>query len=118
VAKEPVEQPSPDQSKRPGNDAIVVLKLYVTGSTSRSMLAIENIRRLCETRLRGCYHLEVIDIYQNPEAARDAQIIAVPTLIKTLPKPLRRVIGDLSDEAKVLAGLSIDHLRMFGEDPS
>jgi len=115
VAGEP-EQPAPDQSKRSGNGAIIVLKLYITGSTSRSMLAIENIRELCEARLGGRYSLEVIDIYQNPEAARDAQIIAVPTLVKTLPKPLRRVIGDLSDEAKVLAGLSIDHLRMSGED--
>jgi circadian clock protein KaiB len=84
-----------------------VLRLYVTGSTPRSTRAIENIRRICEAELEGRYELTVIDIYQNPEAAREQQIVAAPTLLKILPSPLRRIIGDLSDHEKVLAGLEI-----------
>ncbi len=84
-----------------------VLRLYVTGSTPRSTRAIENMRRICATHLEGRYDLEVIDIYQNPEAAIDQQIIAAPTLVKLLPLPLRRVVGDLSNIEKVLAGLEI-----------
>ncbi|MCG5244068.1 circadian clock KaiB family protein [Azospirillum doebereinerae] len=83
------------------------LRLYVTGSTPRSTRAIENMRRICATHLDGRYDLEVIDIYQNPVAAVDQQIIAAPTLVKLLPLPLRRVVGDLSDTEKVLAGLEI-----------
>ena len=84
-----------------------VLRLYVTGSTPRSARAIENMRRICAENLQDRYDLEVIDIYQNPEAARDAQILAAPTLVKLLPLPLRKFIGDLSNEEKVLAGLAI-----------
>ncbi len=84
-----------------------VLRLYVTGSTPRSARAIENMRRICEERLAGRYDLEVVDIYQRPEAAREFQLIAAPTLVKLLPAPLRRVIGDLSDEDKVLHGLDL-----------
>lgn len=84
-----------------------VLRLYVTGSTPRSVRAIENMRRICEEHLPGRYDLEVIDIYQNPDATREAQIIAAPTLVKMLPEPLRRVIGDLSDHERVLAGLNL-----------
>lgn len=84
-----------------------VLRLYVTGSTPRSARAIENMRRICEERLAGRYDLEVVDIYQRPEAAREFQLIAAPTLVKLLPAPLRRVIGDLSDEDKVLHGLGL-----------
>ena len=84
-----------------------VLRLYVTGSTPRSARAIENMRRICEERLAGRYDLEVVDIYQRPEAAREFQLIAAPTLVKLLPEPLRRVIGDLSDENRVLHGLDL-----------
>ncbi len=84
-----------------------VLRLYVTGSTPRSARAIENMRRICEEHLAGRYDLEVIDIYQRPEAAREAQLIAAPTLVRLLPEPLRRVIGDLSDLDKVLHGLDL-----------
>ncbi len=83
------------------------LHLYVAGSTSRSMQAIKNIRRLCERYLEGQYDLEVIDIYQHPEAAASAQIIAAPTLVKLSPQPRRRAIGDLSDEGKLLAALNL-----------
>lgn len=83
------------------------LRLYVAGSTARSMLAVKNIRTICERHLAGLYDLEVIDIYQQPELAAGAQIIAAPTLIKLAPEPARRAIGDLSDEHKVLSTLSL-----------
>lgn len=83
------------------------LRLYVAGSTARSMLAVKNIRNICERHLAGLYDLEVIDIYQHPEAAAGAQIIAAPTLVKLSPEPCRRAIGDLSDEDKVLSTLSL-----------
>ncbi|HEV2378276.1 MAG TPA: circadian clock KaiB family protein [Terriglobia bacterium] len=84
-----------------------VLCLYVTGSTPRSSRSILNIRTLCENRLFGRYKLQVIDIYQQPELARKEQIIAAPTLIKSFPLPLRKLVGDLSDQERVLAGLDL-----------
>ncbi len=84
-----------------------VLRLYVAGNTSRSAEAIINIRNICETHLKGRYQLEVIDIYQQTGLAKGEQIIAVPTLIKYLPLPLKKVIGDLSKTEKVLFGLDL-----------
>ena len=84
-----------------------LLRLYVTGTTGRSVRAIQNVRRICEAHLKGVYELEVVDLYKNLPLARGDQIIAAPTLIKRLPVPLRRLIGDLSDEQRVLAGLDI-----------
>ena len=84
-----------------------VLRLYVSGSTSKSALAVENIKRICEQHLKNRYDLEVIDIYQQANLARDEQIVAVPTLIKRLPIPLRRLIGDLSNLKEVLFGLDL-----------
>lgn len=81
--------------------------LYVTGSTPRSLKAIYNLKRFCEEHLANEYDLEVIDIYKNPDAAREEQIIAAPTLIKRLPAPLRRFVGDLSNTQKLLNGLDI-----------
>jgi circadian clock protein KaiB len=83
------------------------LRLYVAGSTPRSMTAVKNIRRICDGHLAGLYDLEVIDIYLHPEAAAGAQIIAAPTLVKLTPAPARRAIGDLSNELKVLTTLSL-----------
>jgi circadian clock protein KaiB len=83
------------------------LRLYISGATPRSTRAIDNIRKLCDEHLKGCYELEVIDIYQHPEKARSEQVIAAPTLIKHLPLPLRKYIGDLSDSERVLVGLEI-----------
>ena len=83
------------------------LRLFITGSTPRSIRAIENMRRICQEHLMGQYDLEVIDVYQNPEATRDLQIVATPTLVKILPEPLRRIIGDLSNKERVLAGLNL-----------
>jgi circadian clock protein KaiB len=84
-----------------------VLRLYVSGLTPRSTRAIANIRKICEENLKGRYELEIIDIFQQPEAARSSQIIAAPTLIKKLPLPLRKFIGDLSDTERILVGLEI-----------
>lgn len=84
-----------------------VLRLYVSGSTLKSALAIGNIERVCEQHLKGRYDLEVIDINQKAHLARDEQIVAVPTLIKRLPPPLRRLVGDMSDVTKVLFGLDL-----------
>ncbi|KLK88358.1 hypothetical protein SZ63_04845 [Methanoculleus sediminis] len=88
-------------------DARYVLRLYVTGMTPRSQKAIENIKEISEEHLAGRYDLEVIDIYQQPERAQEAQVVATPTLIKQLPLPLRKLIGDMSDKERVLVGLGI-----------
>ena len=85
-----------------------VLRLYVTGTTPRSIRAIENLRTIVEQELQGQYDLEVIDIYQHPEAASEHQVIAAPTLVKALPEPIRRIIGDLSDKERVLRGLGLE----------
>ena len=84
-----------------------VLHLYINDSGLKSTLAVENIKRICEQHMNGHYNLEIIDIYQHANLARDEQIVAVPTLIKRLPGPLRRLIGDLSDQDKVLFGLDL-----------
>jgi circadian clock protein KaiB len=87
--------------------SLYLLKLYVAGQSPKSVNAIANIKNLCETNLQGRYVLEVIDLYQQPILARGEQIIAVPTLIRKLPSPLLRVIGDLSNAERVLVGLDI-----------
>jgi circadian clock protein KaiB len=91
------------------------LRLFVTGSTPRSTRAIENMRRICEEHLEGAYDLEIVDVYEHPEATRELQVIATPTLVKVLPKPLRRIIGDLSDRERVLAGLNIEPVPRPGQ---
>jgi circadian clock protein KaiB len=83
------------------------LTLYISGATNRSKLAIENIKRICEENLKGRYILEVVDLFQEPEKARKEQIIVLPTLIKSLPAPIRKFIGDLSDKDSVLVGLEL-----------
>jgi circadian clock protein KaiB len=89
-----------------------ILKLYVTGASALSSRAVENIRNFCEEHLQGRYELEVIDIYQHPELLQSEEVIAAPTLIKKLPPPLRKLIGDMSDEEKILAGLNIQVREM------
>ena len=98
-----------DDDRRPPADQYK-LRLFITGSTPRSTRALENMRRICDENLDGRYELEVIDVYQNPEATREYQVIATPTLVKVLPAPLRRIIGDLSDRERVLAGLDLTPL--------
>ncbi len=84
-----------------------VLRLFITGHTEKSRRAVRNITRLCEEHLHGAYDLEVIDVYQQPELAVEHQLVAAPTLFKVLPLPPRKMIGDLSDTGRVLAGLGI-----------
>lgn len=84
-----------------------LLKLFVTGQTRRSELAIENLRRLCEEEFPNEYELIVVDILEQPQLAEDEKILATPTVIKELPSPIRRIIGDLSEKAKVLLGLDL-----------
>lgn len=86
-------------------EPVYILRLYVTGMTPRSVRAIDNIKKLCAEHLQGHYELEVVDLYQQPQLAKDEQIIAAPTLIKKLPPPLRRIIGDMSNTERVLVGL-------------
>jgi circadian clock protein KaiB len=90
-----------------------VLRLYVAGTTSRSIRAVANIKEICESSLKNRYDLEVIDIYQQPVLLKGEQIIAAPTLVKQLPLPLRKFIGDMSDTERILVGLD---LRPKGQD--
>ena len=84
-----------------------VLKLYVTGQTARAQRAIANLQRICEEELGGRYELVVIDVLERPQLAEDEKILATPTVVKELPAPIRRLIGDLSDSEKVLLGLDL-----------
>lgn len=88
-------------------DQRFVLRLYVVGATPASQRAIANVTRVCEEHLAGRYSLEVIDLYQRPELAAGEQILAAPTLVRLLPEPLARVVGDMSDTTKVLVGLDL-----------
>jgi circadian clock protein KaiB len=85
-----------------------VLRLFVAGTTTRSQNAILHVRRICDEHLAGRFDLEVIDVYTHPEQTRDFQIVATPTLVKVKPEPLRRVVGDLSNRARILGLLSVD----------
>ncbi|MEX1139764.1 MAG: circadian clock KaiB family protein [Bacteroidota bacterium] len=107
-------KPQPSASRRSRKE--YVLRLYVTGTTSRSMRAIANIKNICESYLKGRYQLEVIDIYENPSLGSGEQIIATPTLIKKLPLPLRRFIGDLSNTGRVLLGLDLQFGHYSGNE--
>ena len=84
-----------------------VLRLFVAGTTTRSQTAITNVRRICDQHLAGRFDLEVIDVYTHPRETRDFQIVATPTLVKVTPQPLRRIVGDLSNLERVLAGLNL-----------
>ena len=83
------------------------LRLYVAGQTPRSLAAFANLKQLCESHLAGKYHLEVIDLVKNPKLARGDQIVAIPTLVRRLPPPLSKIIGDLSNTERVLVGLQL-----------
>jgi circadian clock protein KaiB len=99
--------PSPDP------DGAYHLRLYVAGQSPKSVRAVENLRHVCEEYLPGRYTIELVDLIENPGRARSDEIIAVPTLIRKLPEPIRRIIGDLSDTEKVLIGLQLREDR-FG----
>ncbi len=96
-----------ERSQVNSQDKPYVLRLYVTGTTPQSLRAIANVKKLCEEYLKGRYQMEVVDLYQQPQLAQGEQIIATPTLIKKLPLPLRRIIGDMSKTERVLVGLDL-----------
>ena len=83
------------------------LKLYVAGQTAKAIAAFTNLKTICEEQLKGRYEIEVIDLLENPKLAREDQIVALPTLVRSLPTPLRKIIGDLSDTERVLVGLNL-----------
>lgn len=101
--------------KTPGLEQYL-LRLYVTGTTAKSIRAITNIKRICEEHLKGRYVLEVVDIYQQPVLAKTEQIIAAPTLVKLLPSPLKKMIGDLANTERILLGLDLRHQEAGGQD--
>jgi circadian clock protein KaiB len=99
-----MDEPFDDTDSDPGYYS---LRLYVAGHTAKSTAAMSNLRRVCETHLAGRYEIEVIDLVQNPRLAVGDQILAIPTLVRRLPPPLKRIIGDLSDTERLLVGLDI-----------
>lgn len=94
----------PKRSRSPKNWE---LRLYVAGQTSKSLLAFANLKKICEEHLAGHYRIEVVDLLENPQLARGDQIFAIPTLVRKLPPPLKKIIGDLSNTERVLVGLDI-----------
>ena len=95
------------QPKPASKSAEWELRLYVAGQTQKSVTAFANLNRICEEHLKGKYRLEVIDLLKNPQLARGDQILAIPTLVRKLPEPMKKIIGDLSNEERVLVGLDI-----------
>lgn len=93
--------------KSPRGRKMYSLRLYITGQTPRSAASVRNLREVCDEYLEGRFELQVIDLYQRPELAREAQVVAAPTLIKKMPLPLRRLVGDLSNKNEVLLGLDL-----------
>jgi circadian clock protein KaiB len=94
-------------SKKSRSASPIELRLYVAGETPRSVAALSNLRRLCDECVRGNYRLEIIDLLKQPKLARGDQILAVPTLVRRLPQPMRKIIGDLSNREKLLIGLDL-----------
>lgn len=100
-AKRPAQRKAPQKLKR------YELRLYVAGHTARSVAALTNLKRICETHLEGLYRIEVIDLLKQPQLAAGDQILAVPTLVRKFPPPMKKIIGDLSNEERVLVGLDV-----------
>jgi circadian clock protein KaiB len=88
-------------------NATLELRLYVAGQTPKSLIALKNLKKICEEHLQGRYRLHVIDLVKTPQLAQDDQILAIPTLVRNLPQPIRKIIGDLSDTQRVLVGLDV-----------
>jgi circadian clock protein KaiB len=91
----------------PGDDEVWRLRLYVAGQTPRSLQAFANLKKICEEHLAGRYSIEIVDLLKNPQLARGDQIFAIPTLVRRLPPPIRKIIGDLSNTERVLVGLDV-----------
>jgi circadian clock protein KaiB len=106
-AKRAKARPSPRKSQAEPKPEVWALRLYVAGQTPKSLAAFDNLKKLCQERLEGRYHIEVVDLLENPQLARDDEIVAIPTLVRKLPPPLRKIIGDLSNTERVLVGLQL-----------
>jgi circadian clock protein KaiB len=95
------------KAKNPKKEMAYDLRLYVAGQTPRSLHAFSNLKRICDEHLAGRYRIQIIDLLENPKLAKGDQILAIPTLVRTIPKPARKIIGDLSNTDRVLVGLDI-----------
>ena len=105
-------QLSEDQIAAPSSEAkTYVLRLYVAGQTPKSVLAFTNLKQICEDHLQGRYEIEIIDLLENPQLANGDQILAIPTLVRRLPEPIKKIIGDLSNTERVLVGLDLHERR-------
>lgn len=91
-----------------GNLQHWILRLYIAGQTPKSVAALSNLNAICESKLKGQYKIEIIDLARKPELARENQIFAIPTLVRQMPEPIRKIIGDLSDKQRVLLGLALE----------
>jgi circadian clock protein KaiB len=100
-------RPGPASPVAAPADVEQILRLYIAGQTPRSIKAFANLKRICEEHLKGRYRIEIIDLIQNPQLAAGDQILAVPTLVRLLPEPVRKIIGDLSNTDRVLVGLDV-----------
>lgn len=103
-------QLSDDGAGLPAEDKIYRLRLYIAGQTPKSVQAFSNLKQICEEHLQGRYEIEVIDLLENPQLASGDQILALPTLVRRLPEPIKKIIGDLSNKERVLVGLDIQEL--------
>lgn len=97
----------PSASANGSKSKLWQLRLYVAGQTPKSLTAIANLKRICENHLKGVYHIQVIDLVERPQLSKGDQILAIPTLVRRLPTPVRKIIGDLSDTERVLVGLDL-----------
>ncbi len=102
---------SPSNISNHGSSEQWELRLYVAGQTPKSVTAFANLKKLCEDYLAGNYHIEIVDLLQHPELAKQDQVFAIPTLVRQLPPPIRQIIGDLSDREKVLLGLDLRKIQ-------
>lgn len=100
---------SPKKSAGQNTKDVWILRLYVAGQTPKCVTAFRNLKKICEVELKGKYFIEVIDLFENPQLSKDDQILAIPTLVRKLPVPVRKIIGDLSNTERVLVGLDIKH---------
>ncbi len=98
---------APEPNNGAGGKSEWELRLYVAGQTPRSIAALNNLKQLCETHLKGRYRIEIVDLLINPQLSREDQIFAVPTLVRKLPEPIKKIIGDLSNTERVLVGLQL-----------
>ncbi len=101
-------------AKKPNTRAEWELRLYVAGQTPNSVAAFQNLKRICETHLEGKYRIEVVDLLENPMLAKGDQIVAVPSLVRKLPAPVKKILGNLSNEDRVLVGLDLQPVRRAG----